>query len=73
MGPCGARVQKIQRVQRRKVDGAVGPAGYGRLSAAALPTAVKTKQPGLRPDGNAPLLVLRTTSPGGGSLLYAYP
>jgi len=36
---------------------------------AALPETAKTVQPGLRPAGNAPLLVLRTTSPGGGSLL----
>ena len=34
--------------------------------------AAKTVQPGLRPVGNAPLLVLRTTSPGGGSLLSAF-
>ena len=44
-----------------------------RLSSAALPKAAKPLQPGLRPVGNAPLLVLRTTSPGGGSLLSVHP
>ena len=39
--------------------------------AAVLPEAAKTVQPGLRPVGNAPLWVLRTTSPGGGSLFPA--
>ena len=33
--------------------------------AAALPEAAKTVQPGLQPVGNAPLWVLRTTSPKG--------
>jgi hypothetical protein len=34
------------------------------------PAGGKTIQPRLWREGNAPLLVLRTTSPGGGSLLY---
>ena len=74
----GVRVQKVQRVLRVQ---RVLPASSRRvqrvwyrltamdlfkcrLSAAALPAAVKTKQPGFA-RGNAPLSVLRTTSPKG--------
>ena len=65
---CGMRVQRVQKVQRVQ-RGWYRPAGdeiYMPPAAATLPEAAKAKQPRLRRAGNAPLWVLRTTSPGGG-------
>ena len=80
------KVLKIDRLMAGGFLGLTGPAGL-RIVVSPVGDGVcmplremKTKQPPYghkehanraSPVGNAPLWVLRTTSPGGGSLLYA--
>ena len=73
MGPSGPRVLRFDSGFAAAGCGIAafgGDESYMPPLVAVLPEAAKTVQPGLRPAGNAPLLVLRTTFPPEGELYF---